>query len=515
MKIDDIIVEVRDSTYNKVGQILPQDISDLNIVARYNSIGSWSIVLPYNHPLVNDLRTPGSGLVVNGPDGVLISGPTSHVKKISNRENPEGSWEITGYDDSIILFETLAYPYPEDEDVNNQLTAYDTRVGVGETIMKGYVSENIGPDSVTSRKIPNLLIEADAGKGTLTTYSSRFDNMQKLLDAIAAVNGLGYLLQQEDDNLVFKVYEPSDKTDTVKMDIDNGHLESIEYIYRTPDVTRVIVGGVGAAEQRTFLEVNSAESLAAEAEWKRRIELYVDARSAQSEEELQRKGEEYIVEGGKTLKTTTVTPSENSSLQYGRDWFLGDKVSVVVNDELVTNIVKEVAIILNENGVNVRATVGEIVETDIEASLIFNQDRHDDRLDNLERNSEPGATPKRESVVFTTPVLDFNEKHKMTITMASGYRLQSISTTVPSRVRLYTYETGQDLDFDRPELTYPFENAGLIVDYVSYDGLLSVDLSPSVHGFTRNGGKNVPVTITNMNSLSTPVQVTIIYVKTE
>jgi hypothetical protein len=515
MKIEDIVVEVRDETYNKVGQIVSRDIADLNILVKYNSTGSWRLVLPYNHPLVDALRTPGSGLVVNGPTGVIISGPTTYVKKLSDRENPLGFWEINGVDDSIILFETLAYPYPEDDDVNNQLTAFDTRVGQGESIMKGFVSANIGPDAVASRKISNLVIEADSELGELTTYSSRFDNLQKILDAVSSVNGLGYKLVQEGDNLVFRVFQPTDRTDEIKMDIENGQLESIEYVYKSPEVTRVIVGGDGTAEQRTFLEVTNADSLSAEAEWNRRIELFVDASSTNNEDEMILKGKEYLAEGGKTIKTTTVVPSDNSTMQYGIDWFVGDSVSVVVNDELITNVVKEVAIILNDSGVSVKATVGEIIEEDIEAQLIFNQKRHDKRLDNLERNKEPGATPERESVVLLTPSLAFGDVHKMTISMAAGYRLQSISTTVPSRVRLYTYATGQDLDEDRPELTYPFENAGLIVDYVSYDGLLSVDLSPSVHGFTRNGSKNVPVTITNLNPLSTPVQVTIIYIKTE
>jgi len=515
MKAEDIVVEVRDETYNKVGQIISRDIASLSIIVKYNSTGTWSIVLPHDHHLVDALRTPGSGLVVNGPNGVIISGPTSYVKKIADLDNPNGFWEVNGVDDSIILFETLAYPYPESDDVNNQLTAYDTRVGVGETIMKEYVSNNIGPDAVVSRKIPNLLIETDAELGEVTTYSSRFDNLQKVLDAIASVNDLGYTLVQEGDDLVFKVYQPIDRTATVKMDIENGHLESIEYVYKSPEVTRVVVGGDGAAEQRTFLEVTTATSLAAETEWNRRIELFVDASSAQNNAEMRRKGREYLAEGGKTITTTTVTPTETSNMEYAKDWFLGDSVSIVVNNDLITNVVKEVAIILNEDGVSVKATIGEIIEEDIEAQLISNQKKHDKRLDNLERNKEKGATSSRESVVFATPTLTPGEKHKMNITMASGYRIQSISTTVPSRVRLYTYGTGQDIDFDRPELTYPFEASGLIVDYVSYEGLLSVDLSPSVHGFTRNGSKTVPVTITNMHDLPTLVQVTIIYIKTE
>jgi hypothetical protein len=515
MKAEDIVVEVRDDSYNKVGQIIARDIADLNILIKYNATGSWRIVLPNDHNLVNALRTPGSGIVVNGPNGVIISGPTSYVKKVSDLDNPNGFWEINGVDDSIILFETLAYPYPESDDVNNQITAYDTRVGQGETIMKGYVSANIGPDAVASRKIPNLVIEPDTELGELTTYSSRFDNLQKVLDAISSVNEIGYTLVQEGDDLVFKVFQPVDRTETVKMDIENGHLESIEYVYKSPEVTRVIVGGDGAAEQRTFLEVSNAASLAAEAEWGRRIELFVDASSAKNNAEMRRKGREYLAEGGKTITTTTVTPSESSTMEYGKDWFLGDSVSVVVNEDLIVNIVKEVAIILNGDGLSVKATVGEIIEEDIEAQLISNQKKHDKRLDNLERNKEKGATSSRESVVFSTPTLAPGAKHKINVTMAPGYRIQSISTTVPSRVRLYTYGTGQDIDFDRPELTYPFEASGLIVDYVSYDGLLSVDLSPSVHGFVRNGSKTVPVTVTNKNDLSTPVQVTIIYIKTE
>ena len=511
MDVTDLIIEVRDANYNRVGQLLAKDITDLTIVAKFNDVGSWKISLPADHPLVDALRTPGSGIVVNGPTGVIISGPAVTAKKISNYESPEGVWEIEGKDDSIILSEHLAYPTPAN-DADNQTIAYDTRIDNAETLMKEYVNYNIGPLGSTARKIANLTIETDTGLGSVLTVSARMNKLNELIKSIASIDKLGYTIEQIDDELVFKVYQPVDRSGEIRMDIENNQLSSTEYLYKQPEATRVIVGGKGTAEQRTFLEVSTTESVDAETEWSRRIEVFHDARSAQTEDELLQAGLEQLIDKGKTIKSLSVTPNDYTTMQYGKDWGLGDIVSVTVGDEEIIQIVTEVGIIVNNNGIGVKATVGEPIKTDVEAALIYLQGRNDERLDNLERNAEAGATTNRESVVYTSPILAPNESYKTTITLAGDYKLLSISTTIPVRFRLYTWTTGQDLDFTRPATSYPLESWGLMYDGITDDGLLSWDLSPVLDGFSKDGSADIPLTITNLSQDTAPVQITFIYI---
>lgn len=512
MQVKELVIEVRDATYNRVGQILPTDLTDLTIVVKFNAIGTWKLTLPAEHYLVDILRTEGSGLVVNGPTGVIISGPTVSAKNIANVENPKGVWEIEGRDDSIILSERLAYPTPTTADVEMQTVAYDTRTGAAETIIKEYIIANLADDAPAERKITNLTVETDTALGSTITTSARFNRLDKLINAIASIDDLGYTIEQIGDTLVFRVYDPVNRSGTIRMDIDNNQLASTEYLYKQPEVTRVIVGGAGAAEQRTFIERTNAESLSAEVDWKRRIEVFHDARSSQGLTELQQAGDEELAGKGKTIKSISVTPSDYTNMEYGKDWGLGDIVSVIVDNVEVAQIVTEVGLLVNSDGVSIKATVGEPLKDDIEGTLIYLQGKQDDRLDNLERNAEGGATAKRESVVYTTPILEPNESYKTTITLTGDYKLLSVSTTIPARFRLYTWTTGQDLDLTRPITTTPFEGNGVLFDGETYDGLLSWDLSPVLDGFTKDGTANIPLTITNRSLVAAPVQITFIYI---
>lgn len=515
MDVTDLIVEVRDENYNRVGQLLFKDLTDLSIVARFNSVGSWKLTLPSTHPLVNYLKTPGYGLVVTGPQGVILSGPTVSAKNIADFDSPKGVWEIEGKDDSIILSEHLAYPTPSTADPEAQIVAYDTVTDKAETAIKHYVDVNIGPSAPVERKIPNLVIETDSLLGSTLTISARFNQLEKLISSIASIDSLGYTIEQEDNDLVFKVYQPIDRSNVIRMDIDNNQLSATEYLYKQPEATRIIVGGAGTAEQRTFIEVNNTESLAGEAEWKRRIEVFYDARSSQGMDELILAGEEELAVKGKTIKSLSVTPNDYTTMEYGKDWGLGDIVSVTIDNEEIIQIVTEVGILVNDNGVTVKATVGQPLKSDVEETLIYLQGRQDDRLDNLERNAEGGASSSRESIVYTSPILTDKEVYKTSIELAAGYRLLSISSTVPARFRLYSKVSGQDADEFRPVTNFPSDFSGLMFDFVTADGLLSADLSPTVDGFTQDGTTTVPITITNLSGVSNPVQLTLIYVRTE
>jgi hypothetical protein len=513
--VKDLIVEVRNTSLQRIGQILPQDLQDFSFSIRNNGVGSWKITLPAEHPLVDALKTPGAGIVVSSKTAVLFSGPTTFAKNVADFVNPKGFWEIEGTTDNIVLTEKLAFPTPSQSDVSLQSVSYDTRVGKAEKIMKEYVNVNIGPSAPTARRIANLTVEAGDTLGPTLTYSARFDNLDKLIYAIATVSKLSYNIVQEDEDLVFKVFQPTNRSAAVRLDIDNGQLEKTEYTYRLPEVTRVIVGGAGALTQREFIQRTSTESLAAETLWGRKIEVFKDQRSAQSEDELFNAGDEELEERGKTIETVVVVPSENQNMIFGRDWFLGDTVSVVIGNQEITQVVKEVAVTVNSSGLTLKATVGEVTKEDFEEQLIFLQGKADDRLDNLERNDEAGVTSSRESVSFTTVSLTPGQSTITTLNIAPGYRLLNVDTTFPCRVRLYANDTKQTDDAIRAPLAYPPEDHSVILDVITSPSRLSFDLNPVVDGFTSDGEAIVPLTVTNLSEFTTPIQVSFIYVVTE
>lgn len=388
MKIEDLIVEVRDSNLERVGQIRPQDLAGATFVVRFNNVGFWSISLPYGHTLGELLRLPGYGIILTGPnDEVILSGPTLSATLTQEQNNIEGNWVIEGVSDDVFLSERLAYPTPSTADVTAQSAGSDLRTGAAETVIKEFVDVNIGPSAPSERKISALTIEADEARGNTVTANARFDTLQTLAYDLAQVGGLGYTINQVGSNFEFSIYEPVDRSNLIRMDVQNRKLTSSSYSYGTARVTRAIVGGRGEAEDRVYLERSNSDSLSAELTWGRRIEVFKDARRSEDADELATAGDELLVDLGKTVVEMTVVPSSDQTMVYGVDWFLGDRVTVVANDIESTAVVTEVGISIAADGVRVGATVGTPVGIDFETKIVASQQNHEDRISYLERSN--------------------------------------------------------------------------------------------------------------------------------
>lgn len=387
MRVEDLIVEVRDRNLDRIGVIVPQDLVGATFVIRYNNTGSWSLGLPYGNRLGELLRLPGYGIVLTGPGGVLMSGPTLTAKLDQTQNNPEGTWLIEGASDDLILHERLAYPTPTTSDVTAQTSGYDIRSGPAETVIKGYIDANIGATAPGDRQINYLTTQANQGRGSTVYATARFQTLQDLIYDLAQISGLGYSIQQNNGGLVFSIYQPVDRSDTIRMDIQNRKLSSSSYSYGTAKVTRAIVAGRGEAEDRIFIERSNSDSLNAEVTWARRIEVFKDARQSESTDELGTAGDELLADLGKTIVEMSVTPSDDQSMIYSTDWGLGDRVTVVANDIEAEATVTEVGIQIAADGVRVGATVGTPVGVEFEAKLLAKQSDHEDRISNLERSN--------------------------------------------------------------------------------------------------------------------------------
>ena len=108
MITNDLTVEVRDQNKTRVGQLLGADLVGAKLILRYNTVGSWFMQIAATAPLVDLLRTPGYGLVVTGPGGVILSGPTLKANLVQTQDDLAGVWFISGSDDSVVLEERLA-----------------------------------------------------------------------------------------------------------------------------------------------------------------------------------------------------------------------------------------------------------------------------------------------------------------------------------------------------------------------------------------------------------------------
>ena len=125
------------------------------------------------------------------------------------------------------------------------------------------------------------------------------------------------------------------------------------------------------------------------------------------------------------------------------------------------------------------------------------------------------ALINRQIATLTTPTLAPQETITTTISMAAGYHLYNLTTDIATRVRLYTTTTGQATDLNRRITLDPYDGVGCLLDYGTNPSLMSIDLAPQVEGYTNNGAIDVPITVTNLSAISTPINVLFVYLQNE
>ncbi|WP_329289562.1 siphovirus ReqiPepy6 Gp37-like family protein [Streptomyces pseudovenezuelae] len=398
MRLADITVEVRDKTLARRGIIRPEELQ-LQLADNFNNIGSWSLALASEHPLCDTLRTPGSGIIVTGPDDVLMSGPMVKSEFASTPTDPDGTVTFEGVSDTVCLADALAFPQPSNPNGATQTAAHDVRTGRAETVMHAYVNANIGPSAPTARRKAGLIMGTDGARGPIINQSARFPVLGNLLTEIALLGQLGFRVVQRGASLVFETYQITDRRAFVRLDVRNGTLSGQKVAISPPGVTRAIVAGQGELTERQFLQIDSPESIAAEADWGRRIEQFVDQRNTDDWTELQQAGTEAIADAGFTAVNVQVVPMEDSTARFGKEWGLGDKLVVIVDAQELNSVVTGYVLKADSDGFKLGAVLGDATGFDANAALNKRVTNTETRLSALEANTASSASAANDQIM--------------------------------------------------------------------------------------------------------------------
>jgi hypothetical protein len=366
----EVTVEVVDIDGIRQGLVLPQYVTDLKMTSRLRGVGEWTMTLPAVLPEARTLSTPGAGILVTGPSGELFSGPVVDATDKGDQGDPEGSVTFTGVDHNILLADALAYPTPTTADVTAQYTPYDVRTGPAETVVRGIIDANIGPAAPAGRRgrlAQRLILAPDLARGGTVTGTSRFDPLLAQAAALTKLGGLGFRIVMVGAGLQLEFFQPADKSAVIRLDIANGRLTAYEHTLSAPSQTQVIVGGPGEDAARVFLTRNSGDSTAAETAWGRRIEVFRDERSTEEPTELAQAGDDVLADGGATVDTLKLTPTDDETMRYQVDWFLGDYITAVVRDQEIPQVVTQVGISVSTAGVLIGAVAGDLDAEDARA----------------------------------------------------------------------------------------------------------------------------------------------------
>lgn len=287
-------------------------------------------------------------------------------------------------------------------------TAYDNRSGFSETVMKHYVKNNIVNPVDPKRKISQLTIAADKGRGGNISWQSRFKNVGEEQAEISLVSNLGWGVSV-DYGLRKWLYDVSEGRDlTVNQFINSpvifspqfDNIKNMSYVdsdlnYRNA----AYIAGQGEGIERRIVELGQSTGLS-------RYELFVDARDVAEQidvegqdpiprpvqeiiSDLISRGEQRLAEmiQERFMEAQIMTPVKGidikrqlhfttqfqimesvmtkeknfSSFIYEEDWDLGDIVTVQNKDWGITldTRITEVKEIYEPSNYQIEATFGQ------------------------------------------------------------------------------------------------------------------------------------------------------------
>ena len=394
------VVGVRDKNLEVQGY-LDFGSCELRVFARFNSVGAWELSIPVEHPLADLVRAPGSG-VVCFLNGRVISGWTRSAVVTGSASDPQGSWVVRGVTDEVLLAARETYPNPALA-ASVQDADYYVDSGVFESVAKSLVDVNLGGGALVARRL--VSVATDLGRGSGVKISTRFKNVLEELQSLAVTGGMGFHVFQDDDELVFDVYSPVDRSREIQLDVQNGGLASSGWGYEAPSVTRPLVAGQGSGADRTIVEVSTPESDAAAVEWGFSIERFKDQRNTDDNAELTQSGLEMLTEGGLTGRVISMEPSGSPALKPGVAYWLGDTITVASSAGVAQAQVTEILFsVTAREGLTELITVGDPVGFNFESRMGAKVEQQDRRISQLERSAEGGGgipTPTTAGTVLT------------------------------------------------------------------------------------------------------------------
>jgi len=339
--------------------------TDLACDLNFNQPASGSVTLPAWPEVIAQLQ-PGNRIVVIRDGAIWCAGPLeapqSFTWDLESNVDP-GTVTCQFSDDLARVAGYLTYPSPalafsaQPADT----TARTISATNAETIIRTLVNENCGPGAIVARRIEQLVLDSVASVGSSTTISTRLEALLDVCRTVASTDGLGFRTRQDGTAIKFGVYLPQDRTATARFSRDLGNLRSLSYSLVAPLATAELVqGGDITTATGVYVEVDSG----AATDWYR-VEKLQDQSGVidDADGELTQAGTLAQTDDNPQSSLATVTV-DTDDLKAGRDYGLGDKVTVVLPTGLeVADVVRTISLQADPEG-------GEVV-----TSVVGNQDQ--------------------------------------------------------------------------------------------------------------------------------------------
>lgn len=244
---------------------------------------------------------------------------------------------------------------------------FDTVKGSTEAVMKHYVRNNLVSPANALRAIPKLTIAENRNRGAPDDkYMARFNKLTDLLSEVGQAQKLGYAIEMDiaAGNLVFDVIQGKDRTawqdelPRVVFDVNlrtarnSRHLSDLES-YRNAFYTTKS-GARTEAEATTLLHFREGEEEPAGiSRYETQISVSVDDTVADIAGEMQNLARKEMTN---FERDDTFTLELGGGFVYGRDYFLGDFVTIQDRFMRISEDVQLISVTHEWDGLGYRIT---------------------------------------------------------------------------------------------------------------------------------------------------------------
>lgn len=334
---DQIWVEILDKNLVSQG---PVQFVNVSAQLYYNAVGSWTITVPYTDALWSIIMAGDFFVNVNWRGLFTFGGKCENPGYQDSVPGAAGGGSVgagpyivlTGADWLGLIANRICYPSPGAA-WNAQTAAATDPVSATplETAIKHYVTNNIGSGAIAARRNTLLNVAASSGRGANVTYTVKFGSGVDLnmLDVIRALitstgngNAMGVQITRNPSthNLTFDVFVPRNLTGKAWFSEQLGNVAAVSFNIVDPTCTDSLVQGSGTS----FIQAVAAGRTIWNA-----VEVFNDSASETVVANLQATANDALLQG-QAGPTMSVTATDIPFLTFGRDYYLGDIVSVEV-----------------------------------------------------------------------------------------------------------------------------------------------------------------------------------------
>jgi hypothetical protein len=306
---------------------------DLSSIA-YNAVGAFSIEVPATDQVWDLIEFDGDGnylpnLFLVNWHGVfqvpLLAESYNPVKTIDDQDNETETITFAGADMLALLANRIVYR-DSTKTWSAQTAGTTTVTGKAETVIKQLVSGNLVTAAETVRRVPNLVVAADLGRGGDVTYTivikdaSTTDTVaatggQSLMDmvrAVAAQSNIGVRIDLVDGQLVFDTYIPRDLSQRVVFSEVLGSLRGYNLSDAVPTGNALLMQT--GATSGAFVTASGAGF---DDPW-RRVEAFNDQSSTTDADQITQAQTEALAQGAGAVKLG-VTVVDLPRVRFGAD----------------------------------------------------------------------------------------------------------------------------------------------------------------------------------------------------